>query len=411
MDTNKSINLSTRSILILILFLVILSVIIVFNNREKHQIAQHIDTGLVPRIVDTNNSHNIAKHKDRDEREEAKADDLLKQHAKELINKYIANKATLTEVLGALEAVEDLTAQHSLWPYFVDHAKLEDYEMIVTHLVSKTNTSVASSAIHNLTLNAARADGKVDLKKVCELIPEGRLRAVALTSILSSGSKYFMNWVSLLVETEHNLGGEHLGVTVIDTDHGLHSCNNSQLIQLYNAFSGPGKSTVSYILRTRAAQEDISTVNGFMINNHYPTNLVSEVLNVKLSKYSKDKLLTYNENSLPDQASGQFIAAVASRIDTLANQGASLDWLTTQISYNKGRIAFDERIKFGLGLSSETVAKKIVAITDDRYRNRGYYLLAEFLSRPEEKELRSQWINAITDEALKAEAIKKFGNR
>lgn len=395
----------------LFLFIMILIFVVSRKGQNNDHLTNHGDTSQATSILESELKNSTVKKSTRkatDDKSEVYVDKSLQEHAVDIIHKYLKNEASISEVLEALEAVEDLTAQHSLWPRFVDKARFEDYEKIITHLVSKTNTSVASSAIHNMAINAVKADGDVDFSIIFGLIPEGRLRGVALDAIMATGSEHFMKWANLLKETENNLDGDHLDGVALP-DHPLHSCTDSQLIQLYNAFCGPGKSAVSYILRTRAVKEDISTVSSFMINNDYPKNIVREVLDSKLSKYPKDKLLAYDGNSIPDQGSDQFIAAIASRIDSVSGQGASIDWLVSRNPYDKGRMAFDERVKYGLGVSPDAVAKKIVSITDDRYRNRGYYLLAEFLNRPEEKELRTQWIQAISDEKLKSEAMRKFG--
>lgn len=403
----KNLKFTKWRILMGLCFLLILIFVFKLNNPKLDLSTKNNDTIAATRVVEHENSNvTETKHKEADDGAEVSVDKSQQQHAVDVIHKYLKHEANISEVLEALESVEDMRAQHSLWPRFVDKARFEDYEKILEHLVSKTNASVASSAIHNMAINAVRAD-EVDLDKLCKLIPEGQLRATALEAILATGSEYFAKWKSVIIATEHNLEGDHLD-SVVFPDHSLHGCTNSQLIELHEAFSGPGKSAMSYILHKRAKSKDISTVNDFMIASNYPKKIFREVLDDKLSKYPKDKLLAYDENSIPGQGSDQFIAAVASRIDAISNRGASIDWLVSRTSYSNGQMAFDERVKHGLGLSPDAVAEKVVHIADDNYRNRGYYLLAEFLSRPEEKEIRTKWINAISDEKLKSEAMSKF---
>jgi hypothetical protein len=403
------------SVCLLALLLAIASLILL-----KNKTIGEADTVVNNPIYDDKNTVNqtgkipvieSSEQKTRNSVEPANMKDLFADVAM----RYNNGTATISEVADVINVSNSNTNTEVRWQWFIDdHLKVKDFDAMMNLIASEINPDIAATLSQILTSKALRANS-VDMSKLLDIIPEGRLRRYALVAFLKDATSDQIIKYAEYLKVNENIDKGNLWVRTIVGETGIDSCNADQLKILYGLFVGPGKYWVAQELAQQARKNSssLTTLGEYMTANDYPKEIRSNILRSIVSKYDKNALLSFKPSKIqidPDSSS-LFLREVSKRIVDLTNYQTATDWIVNNDKSDQVHSVYDETMKDWLKFSSDSAAKKITTIEDPYYRNRGYFLLAEYLHRPEEKELRSQWINAITDEVMKAEAIKKFGNR
>lgn len=402
-----------HSAFLLALLLAVASLILLKNKSSGES-----DTVVnIPIYDDTNKVNQSGKIPVIDSSEQVTRNSLdpanMKKLFAEVVMRYDNGAATLPEVADVINMSNSSSNIEGRWQMFInDHLKVKDFDAMMNLIAGEINPDIAATLSQILTTKALRNDS-VDMSKLLDIIPEGRLRRYALVAFLEDATSDQIIKYAGYLKANENIDEGNLWVRTIVGETGIDSCNADQLKILYGLFVGPGKHWVAQELAQQARKNSssLTTLGEYMTANDYPKEIRSDILCSIVSKYDKNALLSVKPSQIDPENSSLFLREASKRIVGLTNYQTATDWIVNNEKSTELHLAYDETMKDWLKFSSDSAAKKITTIEDSYFRNRGFYLLAEYLHRPEEKELRSQWINAITDETMKAEAIKKFGNR
>jgi hypothetical protein len=330
-----------------------------------------------------------------------------------VVKRYRNGFATISDVADVINASSSNSSIGSLWQMFINEdLRVDDFHSMMTLIADEVNPSNAAMLAKSLT-ERALGTNSVDLGTLLDILPEGRLRRYALESFLENATPEIIIKYSKYLSINENVDGGNLWVRSIVSDRGIDTCNTEQLKKLYSLFSGPGKYWLKQIMQHQAIEKSSSfaSMGEYMTTNDYPIELRGDIFRAIFSKFDKNKLLNLKPSETNSDNDDIFVNEVSKRLVDLTNYQTAVEWIVNNLDSTEGSMAFDNRMKDWFRYSADAAAKKITTLENTYYKNRGYYLLAEYLNRPEEKDIIMQWINAISDEALKAEAIKKFGNR
>lgn len=390
--------------------LLVIVMLIYFNNKTAYHVEDSIndpnrDDGKT--ITNTVNKlgNDSVKQNPSNKLEPTNMKDLFR----EVITRYNEGGATLSEVAEVINLSQSSIGGR--WGMFIyENLKVKDFDAMMDLIANEINPDIASTLSQTLTRKALQ-NNNIDVGKLLDIIPEGRLRRYALSTFLEEATSDQIIKYAEYLKLNENIDGGNLWVRKIVGETGIDSCSVDQLKILYGLFVGPGKNWVAQEMAQQALKNSssLSALGDYMTENKYPPDIRSNVISWVVSKYDKNALLNVKSSEIDSENASLFLSEASKRIVDLTNYQTAIDWIINNNKSTESHLAYDNRIKDWLRFSPDAAAKKIMTIEDAYFRNRGYFMLAEFLSRPEEKELRSQWINAITDETLKADALKKFG--
>ena len=373
------------------------------DNVQKPLDKEITSSGIISEPQKNTNS-NTTKNNDPDNKS---FQDGQAKIIRDLVDSYASGEVAANLIVDKLMLNPDSYRYESLWLYFIGKLKADDFHYILTHVTTKVNHSVGATLVRKMTSLAIEKE--MDVNNVIDSIPEGLMRRYALEQLLRSSGKNILKWSKIIVANE-NIDHGHLWDDTWSEGVGLDACNSGDLSLLYGLFVGPGKQQAKAILIDRASKisGSLAEVGKFMAEEGYDDTVKSIIYDMRVKEMKVDELSAISLDKYPSGEAPNIARQAAKIIADKRTPHEAVDWLLTQPREYTG-MAFNAVVVNWLKLSPEEATKQISDIADNEYRDRGFLLIADYLNRPEEKEIRLRWINAIHDSDLKNQTLKKYG--